>query len=176
MRPSKLYVARAGDGFFARVAGRGDYGLGPVLEERGLAAIGQGVHTVVVDFQSCSYLDSTFVGALVALACALREAHGQIILNCVSGWIRDRLHCMGLDNFFLVTDNPFAEALGAAPEPELKAVTAPSLSREEAARYIIRAHERLAEMCPAHKEHFLQVVEALKRELKRSDRSSGGRF
>ena len=79
-----LYVGREGESFFARVAGRGDYGLGPVLEERALGAIREGARTVVVDFQSCSYLDSTFLGALVSLACALEEAGGRIVLNCVS--------------------------------------------------------------------------------------------
>lgn len=165
MRPSKLYVGREGQNFFARVAGRGDYGLGPVLEGRALAAIRDGVTTVVVDFQSCSYLDSTFLGALVSLACALEDVEGGIILNCISGWIQDRIRSMGLGHLFHMADAPFAEALAGAPEPRLEPVSVPELSREEAARYVLRAHERLAEMCPAHREHFRRVVEALRREL-----------
>ncbi len=165
MRPSTLFLGREGNSLFARVAGRGDYGLGPVLEERGLAAVGQGARTVVVDFQSCSYLDSTFVGALVALACALRAVEGRIVLNCVTPWIQDRLRNMGLADYFVLTDDPFAEVLGPGAEPKLTAIDIPTVSREEAARHIIRAHERLAEMCPAHRQHFLRVVKALREEL-----------
>jgi len=162
---STLYVGRSGDCFFARVAGRGDFGLGPILEEQALQAIHQGATTVVVDFQSCSYLDSTFLGALVALACAVEQVHGRIILNCVNRWIGDRLRTMGLTHLFRVVEAPFAEALGGRPEPELTPVPTRPLSREETARYILRAHERLAQMCPAHQEHLLQVVKAIRREL-----------
>lgn len=160
-----LYVGRKGDGFFARVAGRGDFGLGPVLEEQALRAIDEGVTTVVVDFQSCSYLDSTFLGALVALACAVEQVHGRIILNCVSDWIKDRLRAMGLTHLFRVVETPFAEVLDGQPEPELTPLPVPPLSREETARYILRAHERLAQMCPVHREHFRRVVEAIRREM-----------
>jgi len=165
MGPSKLYLGREGDNFFARVAGRGDYGLGPVLEERALAAIREGVTTVVVDFQSCSYLDSTFLGALVSLACALEEVHGGIVLNCISGWIQGRIRSMGLSHLFQLADAPFSEVVSGGREPKLEPVSVPELGREEAARYVLRAHERLAEMCPAHREHFRRVVEALRREL-----------
>jgi len=160
-----LYVGREGESFFARVAGRGDYGLGPVLEERALGAIREGARTVVVDFQSCSYLDSTFLGALVSLACALEEAGGRIVLNCVSDWIGERLRTMGLSHLFRVVEAPFAEALRGRPQPKLRPVPVPELTREEAARYILQAHERLAQMCPTHREHFRRVVEGLRREL-----------
>lgn len=160
-----LYLGREGDSFFARVIGRGDYGLGPVLEERALGAVGEGARTVVVDFQSCSYLDSTFLGALVSLACALEEVGGHVVLNCVSDWIQERLRTMGLSHLFQVVDSPFAQVLQGRAEPTLTPVSVPELTREEAARYILRAHERLAEMCPTHREHFRRVVEGLRREL-----------
>ena len=165
-----LYVGRQGESFFSRVAGRGDYGLGPVLEEQALSAIQDGARTVVVDFQSCSYLDSTFLGALVSLACALQEAHGRIILNCVSPWIQERLRTMGLSHLFQVVEAPFEEALQGGQEPTLSPVSVPELTREEAARYIIKAHERLVKMCPSHREHLQRVVEALRWELESRSR------
>ena len=160
-----LYVGREGESFFARVAGRGDYGLGPVLEEKALGAIREGARTVVVDFQSCSYLDSTFLGGLVSLACALEAVHGRIILNCVSPWIQERLRTMGLSHLFQVVEAPFDEVLQGRPAPRLSQLSVPELTREEVARYILKAHERLAEMCPGHREHFRRVVESLRREL-----------
>ena len=165
MRRSTLYLGREGDGFFVRVTGRGDYGLGPVLEERAMQAIREGARMVVVDFQTCSYLDSTFLGALVALSCELKEVDGRIVLNCVSDWIVERLKSMGLWKMFRVVAEPFAEASPETGGPELEAVTVPTLDKAEAARYIIHAHERLAEMCPEHQEHFQHVVDALRREL-----------
>jgi len=164
MRVSTLYIGREGDSFFARIAGRGDFGLGPALEERATKAIDAGVTTVVIDFQSCSYLDSTFLGTLVALATRLEEADGCIILNCVSEWIRDRLQTMGLSHFFRVVEQPFSEAVGGE-DVELRPVAVAEFSREEAARYILRAHERLVRMCPAHRRHFQAVIEGLRREL-----------
>jgi len=165
MPRSALFVGREGKSFFARVAGRGDFGLGSVLEERGLQAIEGGATTVVVDFQSCSYLDSTFLGALVALACAVERVHGRIILNCISEWIKDRLRTMGLSHLFQLVDAPFAEAVHGWPEPELSPAPVPELSREETARYVLRAHERLAEMCPAHREHLRRVIDIVRQEL-----------
>jgi len=168
-----LQVGRERESFFARVAGRGDYGLGPVLEEQALSAIQDGARTVVVDFQSCSYLDSTFLGALVCIACSLREVSGRIILNCISPWIHERLHTMGLSHLFDEAEAPFEEALQGRPEPTLSHVSAPELTREEAARYIIKAHQRLVAMCPSHREHLNRVVEALRREI---DSRDPGRF
>jgi anti-anti-sigma factor len=165
MPGSRLYIGREGNSFFARVAGRGDYGLGPVLEERAGEAIKGGAVNIVVDFQSCSYLDSTFLGALVAVAIAAERVHGRIILNCISDWIRDRLHTMGLSHMFRVAEEPFAVALQGRPEPPLNEVPVGELSREETARYILRAHERLAQMCPEHQEHLRLVVETLRKEL-----------
>ena len=165
MPASRLYVGREGTSFFARVAGRGDYGLGPVLEERAGEAIRAGAVNIVVDFQSCSYLDSTFLGALVAVAIAAETVHGRIILNCISDWIRERLSTMGLSHMFRMAEEPFAVALQGRPEPPLEEVPVGELSREETARYILRAHERLAQMCPEHQEHLRQVVEVLRKEL-----------
>jgi len=165
MPGSRLYIGRQGDSFFARVAGRGDFGLGPVLEKRAEEAIRGGAVNIVVDFQSCSYLDSTFLGALVAVAIAAEKVHGRIILNCISDWIRERLRTMGLSHMFRLAEQPFAVALQGRPEPPLDEVPVGELSREETARYILRAHERLAEMCPELKEHLQQVVEALRKEL-----------
>jgi anti-sigma B factor antagonist len=165
MPGSRLYVGREGDSFFARVAGRGDFGLGPVLEERAEEAIRGGALNIVVDFQSCSYLDSTFLGALVAVAIAAERVHGRIILNCISDWIRERLRTMGLSHMFQLAEQPFAVALQGRPEPALSEVPVGELSREETARYILRAHERLAQMCPELREHLRRVVEALRKEL-----------
>jgi len=162
---SRLYVGREGDSFFVRVAGRGDFGLGPVLEKRAGEAIRSGAVTIVVDFQSCSYLDSTFLGALVAMAMAAEKVHGRIVLNCISDWIRERLRTMGLSHLFQLAEQPFAAALQGRPEPPLDEVPVAELSREETARYILRAHERLAEMCPEDREHLQRVVEVLRKEL-----------
>jgi anti-anti-sigma factor len=164
LRVSTLYIGREEDSFFARISGRGDFGLGPALEEQALEAVEAGATTVVIDFQSCSYLDSTFLGALLSLALRLEQVHGQIILNCVSEWIQERFRTMGLARFFRVVEQPFTAA-GGREDIELEPVNVRELSREETARYILRAHERLAEMCPSHQKHFQAVVEGLRREL-----------
>ena len=72
---------------------------------------------------------------------------------------------MGLSHLFQVVEAPFAQALQGRAEPTLTPVSVPELTREEAARYILRAHERLADMCPTHREHLRWVVEGLRREL-----------
>ena len=101
----------------------------------------------------------------MAVAIAAERVHGRIILNCISDWIRERLRTMGLSHLFQLAEKPFAEALQGRPEPPLHEVPVAELSREETARYILRAHERLAEMCPEHREHLKRVVDVLHKEL-----------
>jgi anti-sigma B factor antagonist len=95
---SKILVARSADLGFVKVVGRGSFQNSGCLKAFYQQLLKDGVHRFVVDLDSCSYLDSTFLGILLGLGLQLKNA-GNGLLHILNASPRnlELLRNLGLD-------------------------------------------------------------------------------
>jgi hypothetical protein len=116
--------------------------------------------------ESCTYLDSTFLGILLGLGLKLKEV-GQGNLHILNASPRnlELLQNLGLDRLIKI-DSTRAQVSGnGVAEKQLKEVICPLPTREEAAPTILEAHEALMEFDARNVPKFKDVVEFLREDL-----------
>jgi anti-anti-sigma regulatory factor len=149
------------------VEGKGSFQISPALKEFAKRMLERGFRSFVVDLNSCSVMDSTFMGTLAGIALRLREfgSNGGLVVRNANQRNADLLENLGLNNLFEIESKvPSAGSEGnleAAPlEP------ADSLDRSEQAACMIEAHEALVDADPENLARFKDVLEYLKQDLR----------
>jgi anti-anti-sigma regulatory factor len=124
--------------------------------ERGLA---QGASHVRVDLRHCTYLDSTFLGTLLALQRAARRQGGkQLVLVCPSAGCCRHFQQVGIDDAF-VTE------MASDPEPcDWQDLPSTRDDPCEFSRNVVQAHEELAGLGGVAGQTFGEVARQLRRE------------
>jgi anti-anti-sigma factor len=121
-----------------------------------------GPPAVHVDLSACSYMDSTFIGLLVAVDRRLHRASaGRLHVISPSAAARDILGQIGLMDFFLVVEEGPAE-------PALMREITPT-GEKPAAEFVLKAHEALMETSEEARKKFALLKEMLERKLRRPD-------
>lgn len=125
----------------------------------------------VLDFSTCTSLDSTFLGLLVSLA--VGEASGQsrpdvVVINANSNVVRT-LREVGIDRLLKI-------CRGRLEFPDIPLERLEPGSKEvgpiDRARMILEAHEALCEVEPSNQARFGSFIDHLKRELSDQDPSA----
>ncbi|MCU0755478.1 MAG: STAS domain-containing protein [Xanthomonadales bacterium] len=118
---------------------------------------------LVLDLGEASFLDSTAIGLLVALA---REHTGseetRPTLICDHPEVLDLLQNLCLDELFTIVP-----ATDSTAVPETAAVTAADPDELSQARLILKAHQALIEAHPGNREAFDGVVTLFREEVRR---------
>jgi anti-anti-sigma factor len=123
---------------------------------------------VYVDLSECRYLDSTFIGLLVAVDKKLhRGSGGRLHVLSPSPESRDILSQIGLMDFFLVED-------GGPAAPAGMRELAPS-GEKPGAEFVLKAHEALMETSEEARKKFGLLKEVLEKKLRRQDPSKDNR-
>ena len=178
---SKILVARSADLGFVKVVGRGSFQNSGCFKAFYQQLLKEGVGRFVVDLESCTYLDSTFLGILLGLGLKLREGgHGLLHILNANPRNLELLKNLGLDRLINI-EGPRGEGQGtrAGPagngsgtdhrngvrEEQLQEVPCPVPTRAEAAPTILEAHENLMEFDPRNIPKFKDVVEFLREDL-----------
>jgi anti-sigma B factor antagonist len=168
---SKILVARSGNLGFVKVVGRGSFQNSGCLQSFYRGLLKDGVNRFVVDLDTCTYLDSTFLGILLGLGLQLKNA-GNGLLHVLNASTRnlELLRNLGLDRLIHIdgrSDNGTSRRvdLNGVMEKDLEEITCPRPTREEAAPTILEAHENLMEFDPRNVPKFKDVVEFLREDL-----------
>jgi anti-anti-sigma factor len=183
---SKILVARSANLGFVKVVGRGSFQNSGCLKAFYQQLLKNGVNRFVVDLDSCSYLDSTFLGILLGLGLQLKNA-GNGLLHILNASPRnlELLKNLGLDRLIHIDgriDASLAAAmasnghgeengngrridLNGVAEKDLEEMVCPVPTRAEAAPTILEAHENLMEFDPRNVPKFKDVVEFLREDL-----------
>jgi len=122
------------------------------LEEPGAAT------DVLVDLSSCRYMDSTFIGLLVAFEKVLRRAaRGHVHVLRPSAECLDILRQLRLESVLLVEDRP--------PDPPalLEEISA---AEKPGAEFILTVHEALMEASEEARKRFGLLKEMLERKIR----------
>jgi anti-sigma B factor antagonist len=167
--PASRISVFAGEKFACiRIAGRGDFtnSIEFTTLVRELRAAGYSYF--VVDLSECSFLDSTFLGALATLGLQLTEDNhdhcesGIQLLNA-NARIVDLLECLGVIHLFKLAEGPLV-----SPEPTQSLPhTATKPTKEEVTRACLEAHRTLMEINPANVPRFKDVAQFLAEDLRR---------
>ena len=126
----------------------------------------RGFRIFIVDLNSCSVMDSTFMGTLAGIALRLREfGNGRLVVRNANQRNADLLENLGLNNLFEI------ESKGSSAKSENHLEAAPlepkdSTDRSDQAACMIEAHEALVDADPENLARFKDVLEYLKQDLR----------
>jgi anti-sigma B factor antagonist len=149
-----------------RVEGKGSFQNSPALKEFSKQMLERGCRNFVVDLNTCSVMDSTFMGTLAGIALRLREfGDGRLVVRNANERNSDLLKNLGLNNLFEI------ESKIPAVRSETNVEAAPleqtrSMNRSDQAACMIEAHEALVDADPENLARFKDVLEYLKQDLR----------
>jgi anti-sigma B factor antagonist len=158
-KPSFL-VDTCSDPVAIRIEGRASFQNSPSLNEFFNTLVAQGRTRFVIDFQSCTSMDSTFLGVLAGVALQLRKqpTPGSLVLCRLGERNLELVRNLGLHRLLTVDTATSAVSTGALSVlPNL-----PAQGELESARSVLAAHENLVAADAANQAKFQDVLSFLK--------------
>ena len=163
---AKTTAFRCSGGVLVRVEGSGTMPESRVVHAFAEQALAQPATRLIVDLESCSYLDSTFLGGLVGLFKRHGGREGRFVIRLAESRRASLFGVSGLDQLLpFVSEAPAVEENTRVPLAFDKGA-----SKEELTKYVIECHRRLAELGGPQAPAFQGVAEALEGQLGRGDR------
>jgi anti-anti-sigma regulatory factor len=150
-----------------RVRGKATYlnctPVGPALEQ----LLRQGKREVVVDFENCQGMDSTFLGILAGAALQLRRADppGNLTLCRLGPRNLELVRNLGLHRIAHVDESGQPSPRDAAHS---RALAPGTESEAESTRIVLKAHENLVEADEGNERKFQDVIAFLKNQVEES--------
>lgn len=163
-----FWVDAYSDPVLLRIEGRASFLNAAPVRELFEQVVADGCRRVVIDFQNCTSMDSTFLGILTGAALRMRkvEPQGQIVLSRLSERNLELVRNLGLHRLLMVDSGEGSLALqnrpGAAVQPLSPGAV---LKQEENERLVLEAHESLVEADKSNYRKFQDVLSFLKIKL-----------
>ena len=127
---------------WVRCSGRGSFANSPTVKSLGDDYIASGGRLIVIDLETCSGIDSTFMGTLAGLSRRLLPIGGSVQIASPS-------------------ERCLSAALGTENAPSVH------LDAKEQTLHVLNSHLTLSEMSEENEEKFRNVTDCLKEELER---------
>lgn len=140
-----------------RVEGRGTMTQSLPLRRCAERCMAGGTSRVKVDLRDCSYMDSTFLGTLLALKKTLEKSQGQLTLVMPSTACGKILQQMGLDDVLPAEQAELDPNVAWADVAACEPADDPNSFR----RNVTQAHEELARLPGPAGEQFKAVMRCL---------------
>lgn len=113
---------------------------------------------VLLDLNGCSWVDSTFAGWMIRLRQRVTRGNGRVVVANCSAACLSSLGVMGLCSLF--------EFCNVTPPPKLERVACPEEGADaETLKFMLAAHEHLADVSPENRRVFARIAGELRREL-----------
>ncbi|MEX0321827.1 MAG: STAS domain-containing protein [Puniceicoccaceae bacterium] len=124
----------------------------------------QGKLRFVIDFQSCTGMDSTFLGILAGLGIKMMKAtpKGSIVLTRLGTRNLELIQNLGLHRLLTVDTGDTVETASSDMEALEKSG---KLTEVENARMVLEAHENLVQIDESNKTKFQDVISFLKSQV-----------
>ena len=154
--PSEVLVGHTADGLLIRVVGRGT-----IHESYAFRAAAEANRdgNLVFDATQCEYLDSTFLGCLIAIHKSCEQLQGRFIV-AASPAVRIKLFSTSsLNNYFNFVD------ICPTPVDALQQVDVDDPDRQSLGQHVMRCHQRLAEQGGREAAIFRSIADQLRKEL-----------
>ena len=129
--------------------------------------VSEGKSHIVLDFEHCKGMDSTFLGILAGTALELRkQTPAGVLILCKLGERNHELVCnLGLQNLLTIAED-LADCSGAAAEAEFSALKNVEVSD---AKNVLHAHENLVQADTENAAKFQDVIAFLKNQVEAND-------
>ncbi len=162
---NQILVGKFGGFSWIRCIGKGSFENSPKMKQWAEAQVATGRHTVVVDLEECTGMDSTFMGTLAGIAKRLRKfSDGALQVTGASEKCRNSLEDLGLS--MLMQIEPKAPiwkddlvcVRSSLQECSLNTVV-------DSTQHVFDAHKQLCEAYEGNDEKFSTVLDVLEAEL-----------
>lgn len=149
---------------FIHVSGTGSWRESRQVLDLCDAAREDGHASVVIDFEGCTHLDSTFLGVLHNIAAAFDQTpECSFEIQRIPDMLMSEISELGLTNLMM---HCRPEAM---PLPEtLNLLKTKELAHEEMGRLVLRAHEALVDADPTNADRFAAVLLALHQKIEQA--------
>jgi anti-sigma B factor antagonist len=150
-----------------RCVGKGSFLNSPEIKAFGDERIAAGETLLVIDLETCSGMDSTFMGTMAGLASRISAKSGSLHVASPGARNRQSLEDLGLD-FMMDIDPPSApwrsnlQKIRSSLMPQSKPSSLPSLER---ARHVLDAHTTLSRVNDANARTFDTVLKTLEQQV-----------
>ncbi len=169
---SSIQSGRFDDFLWIRCSGRSSFSNSPIVKQLGDDYIADGGRLIVIDMETCSGIDSTFMGTLAGLARRVMPNDGAVQITAPSERCLAALESLGLDAL-LEIEPPTApwrgkvaqirSALSSDANPDI------TLNAKDQTKHVLDSHLTLSELSEENEEKFRNVTDCLKEELNRED-------
>ncbi len=142
------------------VKGRGNFSTSAGLREFAKEMINRGHRHFMIDIESCSMMDSTFMGTLAGIGLQLKEiGQGSVVILNSNERNENLLRNLGLDHLLTISrENTF-------PAPASGHMTKLPQTKGDHAETVLHAHEALVQASPSNLERFKDVLDYLRQDL-----------
>ena len=175
----KIYV-REGDGAVTfRMEGRAVMRLCPAVTGYIQRSLAGGVKAVRLDLSRCTYMDSTFIGTMLALKRTAAAARAALHLVSPSPECFKLLAQMGMDHFFPIVHDGYDGRNGGSPGPSGRGPDAdpvpwkelePDSGQAEAMQSnAVQAHQELANLPGPAGKQFQPLAAQMAKEWEQRD-------
>ena len=164
---ANLKVGRRQQTVIFKVSGRGTFRNSPSLKNLALAALKEGkAEEIIIDLEDCLYMDSTFMGTLVGINCALlKRSDRRLIIINADDRNKRLLDTLGLSRIIEMRND-----LGKfATEWEL--IANESLESRTLAQHILTAHDCIEKIDAQNQTRFSEVKRLLLESLSQKELS-----
>lgn len=167
---TSILFGRFDEFLWIRCSGRGSFSNSPVVKSLGDDYIASGGRLIVIDLETCSGIDSTFMGTLAGLARRLMPMGGAVQIAFPSERCLCALEGLGLDALLSI-EPPAAPWRGKVDliraSLDTESVPDVSLDAKGQTLHVLNSHLTLSELSEENEEKFRNVTDCLKEELKR---------
>lgn len=161
VKPTYLVDAYA-DPVLIRIDGRASFQNSTSLRDFISEMIRQGKRRLVIDFQQCTSMDSTFLGVLAGAALELRKQQpaGSLVLARLSPRNLELVRNLGLHRLLTIDAGEASLNLSSASATPL--AKSPEMTEIEHARLVLEAHENLITANEGNQSKFQDVLTFLR--------------
>lgn len=152
------------DPVLIRIQGRACFQNSACLKDFVAEMLRQGKHRMVIDFQQCASMDSTFLGVLAGTALEMRRLHppGSLVLARMSPRNLELVRNLGLHRLLTVDADEAKLTFGKADKP---LICNGSRSELENARLVLDSHENLVAADSSNQAKFQDVLAFLRNRI-----------
>jgi len=164
---ANLKVGRRNQTVIFKVSGRGTFRNSPSFKTLALASLKEGkAEKIIIDLKDCLYMDSTFMGTLVGINCALlKRSKRRLIIANANDRSKQLLDTLGLSRIIEMRNDlgPF--------ETKWELIADEPLESMALAQYILTAHDCLEKIDAQNQARFSEVKRLLLESLSRKEPS-----
>ena len=159
---SQFLVNPDSDPVAIRVEGKANFKNSSGMKDFLNKMIQNGKHRFVMDFESCTGMDSTFLGVMAGAALQLRKTtpRGSLVVSHLNERNNELVHNLGLNRLLTVDDG-----VGVSRDDTAFLQTAVLSDEIQAARAVLDAHRNLVEVDDENAAKFRDVMSFCEKQI-----------